>query len=97
MKLNHKIKETLQSLKRIFLFRKYKTKESSSKQNSVTLSSSKCTTWRESFRKGLMMGFGIMLGMFGTGVMAVAVTGTMHKFLLSNPNSIRFSLNSKQK
>jgi len=31
----------------------------------------------QSFRKGLMMGFGIMLGMFGTGVMAVAVTGTI--------------------
>ena len=79
MKITNKIQETLQSIKRIFLFRKYKTIESSSKQNQnrVTLSSSKGTTWKDDFRKGLMMGFGIMLGMFGTGVMAVAVTGTI--------------------
>ena len=57
MNLNHEIKETLQSFKRIFLFRKYKTIERSSKQNRVTLSSSKGTTWKEAFRKGLMMGF----------------------------------------
>ena len=38
----------------------------------------------QSFRKGLMMGFGFMLGMFGTGVIAEAVTGNI-KTWTANP------------
>ena len=50
-------------------------------ENSTTDSHGWTRIWNQEFlktlRKGIVQGFGIMLGMFGTGVMAVAVTGTI--------------------
>ncbi|MCB1144861.1 MAG: tail fiber domain-containing protein [Leptospiraceae bacterium] len=54
---------------------------SMTKENTTTDSHRRTRIWNQEFfqtlRKGIVMGFGFMLGMFGTGVMAVAVTGTI--------------------
>ena len=51
------------------------------KGNSTTDSHGWTRIWNQellkTLRKGIVHGFGIMLGMFGTGVMVVTVTGTI--------------------
>jgi len=77
MKINQKIQETFQSLRRNFsqgIFM-YDSSLAKSQDRDYVIQPSN-PVW-QSFCKGLIMGFGIMLGMFGTGVMAVAVTGTI--------------------
>ena len=84
MNFTRKIQKTFQSLKRNFSQGIFMYDSSLAKsQDGDYVIHSPNPVW-QSFRKGLMMVFEIMLGMFGTGVMAVAVTGTI-KTWTANP------------